>query len=29
MARDGETAMWLARNIPMLTGQKTEDAANW
>lgn len=25
----GDTAMWLARNASILTGPKTEDAANW
>ncbi len=27
--RGGETAMWLARNLPILTGPKTENSANW
>ena len=27
--RTGETQMWMARNLPILTGPKTEDAANW
>lgn len=27
--RGGETAMWTARNLPFLTGPKTENAATW
>lgn len=27
--RGGETTMWLARNLPFLTGPKTENAATW
>jgi hypothetical protein len=27
--RGGETTMWLARNLPILTGPKTEGSATW